>query len=167
VEFAQGGGSVTVEDAVPRPAPDGTLAELYALQYLAMVRLGYLLTGSTAVAEDLVQDSFVQLQRNWAGVREPTAYLRRSVVNACNTHHRRVGRERERFPGLVRDTVVPETTVVLDALAALPHRQRAALVLRYYEDRTDAEIADALGCRPATVRSLVHRGLVALRKVIT
>ncbi|HEX5586534.1 MAG TPA: sigma-70 family RNA polymerase sigma factor [Acidimicrobiia bacterium] len=161
---------MTVEDAEPRPAPGrtrGTLAELYAAQYLPMVRLGYLLTGSTAVAEDLVQDSFVQLQRNWAGVREPTAYLRRSVVNACNTHHRRVGRERERFPGLVRDTVVAEDTDTLDALAALPHRQRAALVLRYYEDRTDAEIAEVLGCRPATVRSLVHRGLATLRKVIT
>jgi len=132
-----------------------------------MVRLGYLLTGSTAVAEDLVQDSFVKLQRNWAGVREPAAYLRRSVVNACNSHHRRAGRERERFPGLVRDTVVAEDTVALDALASLPHRQRAALVLRYYEDRTDAEIADVLGCRPATVRSLVHRGLASLRKVIT
>ena len=158
---------MTLEEAEPRPAPRGSLAELYAVQYLPMVRLAYLLTGSTAVAEDLVQDSFVQLQRNWDSVREPAAYLRRSVVNVCNSHHRRVGRERERFPGLVRDTVVPETTVMLDALAGLPHRQRAALVLRYYEDRTEEEIAEVLGCRPATVRSLVHRGLAALRKVIT
>ena len=158
---------MTVEEAEPRPAPRGSLAELYAVQYLPMVRLAYLLTGSTAVAEDVVQDSFVQLQRKWSGVRDPAAYLRRSVVNGCGTHHRRVGRERARFPGLVTDTVLPETPVVLDALAALPHRQRAALVLRYYEDRTEAEIAAVLGCQPATVRSLVHRGLEALRKVIT
>ena len=79
-------------------------------------------------------------------------------MNVCNSHHRRVGPERARFPGLVTDTVVPETPVMLDALAALPHRQRAALVLRYYEDRTEEEIAEVLGCRPATVRSLVHRG---------
>ena len=65
------GGTVTLEQAEPRPAPRGSLAELYAVQYLPMVRLAYLLTGSTAVAEDLVQDSFVQLQRKWDSVREP------------------------------------------------------------------------------------------------
>jgi RNA polymerase sigma factor (sigma-70 family) len=66
----------------------------------------------------------------------------------------------------VTATVLPETPVVLDALGRLPYRQRAALVLRYYEDRPDHEIAEVLGCRPATVRSLVHRGLEALRKVV-
>ena len=158
---------MTLEQAQPRPAPRSSLAELYAVQYLPMVRLAYLLTGSTAVAEDVVQDSFVHLQRKWASVRDPAAYLRTSVVNGCNTHHRRVGRERARFPGLVTDSTMPETPVVLDALAVLPHRQRAALVLRFYEDRTEAEIAEVLGCRPATVRSLVHRGLAALRTVLT
>jgi RNA polymerase sigma factor (sigma-70 family) len=63
--------------------------------------------------------------------------------------------------------VKPETPVVLDALAGLPYRQRVALVLRFYEDRPDDEIAVILGCRPATVRSLVHRGLATLRKAIT
>lgn len=158
---------MTVDEAEPRPAPRGSLAELYAVQYAPMVRLAYLLTGSTAVAEDLVQDSFVRLQQHWTDAREPAAYLRRSVVNACNSHHRRVGTERSHFHELVTDTVAPETPVILDALAALPYRQRAALVLRFYEDRTEAEIAAALGCRPATVRSLVHRGLAALRKVIS
>ena len=111
---------MTLEQAEPRPARRGSLAELYAVQYLPMVRLAYLLTGSTAVAEDVVQDSFVQLQRKWDGVRDPAAYLRTSVVNGCNTHHRRVGRERARFPGLVTDTVMPETPVVLDALGRAP-----------------------------------------------
>jgi len=68
---------------------------------------------------------------------------------------------------LVTESVMPETPMLLDALARLPYRQRAALVLKFYEDRTEADIAELLGCRPATVRSLVHRGLSALRRVIT
>jgi len=153
------------ETEAPPAAP--TVERVYALEYARMVRLAYLLTGSTAVAEDLVQDSFVQLQRHWATAREPVAYLRTCVVNACKAHHRRVGRERARFADLVTSDVLPETPIVLDALASLPYRQRAALILKYWEDRPEAEIAAALGCRPATVRSLVHRGLATLRKVIT
>jgi RNA polymerase sigma factor (sigma-70 family) len=143
------------------------VADLYQARYAAMVRLAYLLTGSQATAEDLVQDSFVQLQRHWTDVREPAAYLRTSVVNACRTHHRRAGRAREHFAELATDCVLPETPILIDALAKLPYRQRAALVLKFYEDRTESEIAASLRCRPATVRSLVHRGLAALRKVIT
>ena len=96
------------------------------VQYRPMVRLAYLLTGSTAVAEDLVQDEFVRLQRSWSTVREPAAYLRRSVVNVCNSHHRRVGVERSHFHELVTDTVADETPIVLDALprAALPPTRR-------------------------------------------
>jgi RNA polymerase sigma factor (sigma-70 family) len=98
-------------------------------------------------------------------VQQPTAYLRATVVNACRAYHRRARRERTHFPELVADSVSPETPIVLDVLAALPYRQRAALALRFYEDRPDREIAEALRCRPATVRSLIHRGLAALRKV--
>ena len=158
---------MTLEGAAAGPTAEQSIGDLYVAQYQSMVRLAYLLTGNQSTAEDLVQDSFVQVQRGWDRVREPVAYLRTAVVNAARAHHRRVGRERARFPDLVTDTVAPETPIVLDALASLPYRQRAALVLKYYEDRPEAEIADALGCRPATVRSLVHRGLVALRKVIT
>jgi RNA polymerase sigma-70 factor (sigma-E family) len=143
------------------------MGAVFAREHERLVRVAYLLTGSSAVAEDLVQDAFVGLHRHWDGVRQPSAYLRVAVVNACRAHHRRNLRERSYFPELVTDTVVAETPVVLDALAELPYRQRAALVLRFYEDRTDSEIAQALGCRPATVRSLVHRGLATLKKVIT
>ena len=142
------------------------MGAVFAGEHERLVRVAYLLTGSSAVAEDLVQDAFVRLHRHWDGVRQPSAYLRVTVVNGCSAHHRRNRRERSHFPELVTDTVVPETPVVLDALSELPYRQRAALVLRFYEDRPDSEIAQALGCRPATVRSLVHRGLATLRKVI-
>jgi RNA polymerase sigma factor (sigma-70 family) len=142
------------------------LADLYVANYERMVRLAYLLTGSRTVAEDLVHDSFLKVQSRWATVREPAAYLHTTVVNACRAHHRRARRERVVFAELVVDTVAPDTPMLLDALAALPYRQRAALVLKFYEDRPEYEIAAALGCRPATVRSLVHRGLATLRKVV-
>jgi RNA polymerase sigma factor (sigma-70 family) len=142
------------------------LEQLYRDRYQSMVRLAYLLTGSKEVAEDVVQESFAQLQRYAARVKHPPAYLRQTVVNACRAHHRRHRRERDHVVDLVTEEVAPETHVLLDAVAALPYRQRAALVLRFYEDRPEDEIAAALGCRPATVRSLVHRGLARLREVI-
>jgi RNA polymerase sigma factor (sigma-70 family) len=145
--------------ASDEPSPDAqSIEDLFRTQYGAAVRLAYLLTGSRAVAEDLVQDSFVRLHGHWEQVEHPAAYLRTSVVNASRAHHRRARRERAHFPDLVVDAVSPETPMILDALAALPYKQRAALVLRYYEDRPEREIADALHCRPATVRSLVTAG---------
>jgi len=89
-----------------------------------------------------------------------------SVVNACRAYHRRIFRERARYAELAIDTVSRETPMILDAIARLPYRQRAALILRFYEDWPEQAIAEALRCRPATVRSLVHRGLNALREVM-
>jgi RNA polymerase sigma-70 factor (sigma-E family) len=150
----------------PYPRPVATAAELFADHHEALLRLAYLLTGNRAVAEDVVQDAFVQLHARHADVRTPGAYLRTSIVNGSRMHHRRAARERARYADLVPLAVHPETNVVLDALGRLPHRQRAVLVLRYYEDRPEAEIAELLGCRPATVRSLASRGLAALRKAM-
>jgi len=147
-------------------AGPSSIAALYRLQYEPMVRLAYLLVGTRAAAEDVVQDAFAQMHQKWASVRSPNAYLRTSVINGCRAHHRRVFRERARFPELVTDSLSKESPMILDAVAQLPYRQRAALVLRFYEDLPDEEIARALKCRPATVRSLVHRGLAALRKVV-
>jgi RNA polymerase sigma-70 factor (sigma-E family) len=149
----------------PRGGPGG-LEELYREAYPPMVRLAYLLTGNAGTAEDLVQDSFARLSQRWARLERPEAYLRVSVVNACRDYHRRAGRERAHFADLMGSQVSPETPVLADALAGLPYRQRAVLVLRFYEDRPEIDIAEILGCRPATVRSLARRGLQALRKVI-
>ena len=143
----------------------GSFADLYGAAQPAMVRLATLLVGSPDVATDLVQDCFVRLHPRWDRVDDPTAYLRRSVVNACHSHHRALRRQRrvDLRPAAPAELGAHELT---DALAALPHRQRAALVLRFYEGLPDADIAAALGCRPGTVASLIHRGLAALREVI-
>ena len=145
--------------------PAEPLVELYRDRYEPMVRLAYLLTGDRSVAEELVQDAFVNVHRSWGRVDNPPAYLRAAVVNACRSWGRRRVLELRRQPapaepvGLVADEL-------WDALQVLPMRQRAAVVLRFYEDLPDARIAELLGCREATVRTAIHRALERLRKEI-
>ncbi len=142
------------------------VAELYRREYAPMVRLAHLITGSNEAAEDLVQDSFVRLCRGWERADDPGAYLHKIVVNRCHSWHRRRRMERERQPQPVPESVDAESRELLDALAHLGVRQRTALVLRFFVDMSEADIADALGCRPGTVKSLVHRGLRQLEEVI-
>jgi RNA polymerase sigma factor (sigma-70 family) len=131
-----------------------------------MVRLAHLVSGSAAVGEEVVQDAFLGLQQRWDSVEHPEAYVRTAVLNRARTAGRRAGRERPgAVPEVVRD-LTPETDAVWDVLRRLPERQRAAVVLRFYEDRPDDEIAALLGCRPATVRSLIHRALARLEGVL-
>jgi len=139
-------------------------AVFYAHHFLELVRLAALLSNSSD-APDLVQDCFVGLHRHWSRVREPLPYVRRSVVHACASHHRRAIRIRSLPVPVAVDSELGADELD-DALAKLPARQRAAVVLRYYDDLPDADIARALRCRPATVRSLIHRALADLRRVI-
>ena len=149
--------------------PAGTagadFGEFYASHYAELVRLATLLSGSSDAAPDLVQDCFVGLHGRWTAVREPLPYVRRSVVHACASHHRSNARARRQPPPEVRESALGADELG-DAVAKLPARQRAAVVLRYYGDLPDAEIAQALRCRPGTVRSLIHRALADLRKAI-
>ncbi|MGH9157175.1 MAG: SigE family RNA polymerase sigma factor [Acidimicrobiales bacterium] len=150
--------------ASPPPPPPwaGPLVELYRERYRSMVRLAYLLTGDRTAAEELVQDAFVAVHRSWPRVTSPAAYLRTSVVNACRSWGRRRTLETVRRPQPAEPAVLVADEL-WDALRRLPERQRAAIVLRFYQDLPDADIAAALGCRPGTVRTAVHRGLAALR----
>lgn len=133
--------------------------------YTPLVRLAFLLIGSPETAEDLVQDVLVRIQRRWHRIEQPNAYARRAVVNACNTHHRRRRRE-DQQPRPVDEAVALDADELFDVLAALPERMRAAIVLRFYEDLPDGDIAALLDCAPSTVRSLIHRGLARLRRVV-
>lgn len=143
-----------------------SFAELYQSAYADMVRLAYLLTGSGETARDLVQDSFVRMHGAWGRADDHRAYLRRIVVNACHSHHRRLLRQRRHLAAERPEVVDLVADEISDAIARLPYRQRAAIVLRYWHDCTEAEIAGALGCKPGTVGSLLHRGVAELRKVI-
>jgi RNA polymerase sigma-70 factor (sigma-E family) len=152
------------------PEPAATTASFdsfYEAQWQTALRLATLLTQQRAVAEDLAQEAFANVYRAWSRIDRPAAYLNTAIVNACRRWHKREARARERLPLLVAEpTEHPMLGELSDAVAALPYRQRAALVLRYYADLSEAEIADALGCRPGTVKSLVSRGLAELKKVI-
>jgi RNA polymerase sigma-70 factor (sigma-E family) len=145
-----------------REDEDGGFVALYRERYAPMVRLAYLLTGSEAIAEELVQDAFVAVHRSWDRAQNPSAYLRTAVVNACRSWGRRRSLEQLRQPRPAEPTTLVADEM-WDVLQTLPPRQRAAIVLRFYEDLPDAEIATLLGCRVATVRTAVFRGLEKLR----
>ena len=138
--------------------------ELYHSRWAPMVRLARLLTASDPAAEELVQEAFLKVRDRWVHVEHPPAYLRVAVVNACRNHQRRRLLERRHVARATASTDAPDE--LRDAIAALPVRQRSALVLRFYEDLPEAEIAEALGCSVAAVKSLVHRAVQDLRKVI-
>jgi len=167
-------------DVDRRTAPDtGRLGELYLGHADAAVRLAYLLTGDRMLAEDLVQDAFVRLAGRLVHLRDPgafDAYLRRTVVNLGRSHFRRKKVERaylEKAGGGAGTQTIPGADRPLEdredlwrALGRLSPRQRAAVVLRFYEDLSERRVAELLKCRPGTVKSLVSRGLETLRNEI-
>jgi RNA polymerase sigma-70 factor (sigma-E family) len=155
--------------------PDGgTMAELYARHVPAGIRLAYLLTGDRNQAEDLAHEAFVRCVGRFAHLRERQAfdaYLRRSIVNLHTSGLRRRRLEREwlqREGGRAADLTssLPDVSGREDlwrALQTLPARQRAALVLRYYEDLSERDTATVLGCSVAAMKMLVQRGSAGLR----
>lgn len=147
--------------------PSAEIEELYRCQRLPMLRLARLLTGSLAVAEELVQDAFIKFSRSHGRKDEPAAYLRVIVVNLCRSQQRRTLLERRLVPKAPLLSGIPEIDETWDLVRRLPFRQRAVLMLRFYEDLSEAEIAAVLGCRPGTVKSALHRGLATLRRKLT
>lgn len=160
-------------DTMTEDPPTGTgrsplsgVEALFRERYGPMVSLAYLLVRDGALAEELVQDAFLAVQRRWQSIDDPPAYLRTAVVNACRTWGRRQKVRREHVATLAPETAPSADQLadeLWDALATLPERQRTAVVLRYYEDASDDDIAAVLDCRPATVRTTLHRALKALR----
>jgi RNA polymerase sigma-70 factor (sigma-E family) len=158
--------------------PKGELADLYVRHVPAANRLAFLLTGDRSQAEDLVHDAFVRCVGRFGHLRAHEAfdaYLRRTIVNLHTSRLRRVRVEREWLSKEAgsRAHGGPATMPDVDAredmwrrLGSLPPRQRAVLVLRYYEDLSERETADALRCSVAAVKSLTARATSALREGI-
>jgi RNA polymerase sigma factor (sigma-70 family) len=148
--------------------PPESVEEGYRRLRPGMVRLAHLLTGSPELAEDVVHDAFASCARRWSTLDQPEAYVRRAVVNQAHRAGRQAGRDRDKVARLGRTLPLsarePELDETWALLRVLPERQRMALVLRFYEDLSEAEIARLLECRPGTVKSLIHRGLAKVRK---
>lgn len=155
-------------------ASDRTFERFYTDRYGQMVRTAALITGSAAVAEEIVQDTFVQMYRRWDEIDSPPAWARAAVVSGCRSWQRRVVRERTHADRFGPTEAGTDALVASDAnaiavrasLRSLTDRQRAAVVLRYFEDLPEAEIARLLGCRPGTVKSLLSRSLAKLKGVL-
>ena len=155
-------------------APSGVLAEhmvsvdfdeFYRSEYAPMVRLARGLVDTPESAEEIAQDAFARVFERWDRLEQPGAYLRTAVVNGARSELRK--REVRRRIGLAHPRQVEaERDYLLDALDRLPVRRRTALVLRFYAGLSEREIAETMGVRPGTVKSLVSRGLAELREVI-
>ncbi|MGI9015938.1 MAG: SigE family RNA polymerase sigma factor [Euzebya sp.] len=153
-----------------------SLEQAYAAHHAGAVRLAYLLCGDRDSAEDIAADVWVKVHRRLqtSPVDNIGAYVRRAVINHVNSGFRRRGlarREAARLRGDERgqpsiDQQVADREAVVGALAQLPYRTRAAVVLRYYEDLSVADTAAALGVSEGTIKSSVSRGLSALRIIL-
>jgi RNA polymerase sigma-70 factor (sigma-E family) len=150
---------------------------LFAVHRLGLLRLAVLLVGDRATAEDVVQDAFAGLHAHWSELRDSTsalAYARGAVVNGCRMVQRR--RSVTRRVGIAPDPPIwsaesaamvrEDRREVVEALQRLPGRRREVLVLRFYLDLSDAEIAQIMGISQATVRSTAARALSALAELL-
>jgi RNA polymerase sigma-70 factor (sigma-E family) len=159
---------------------DAALEQLYAAHWRRLVRLAVLLLHDQGAAEEVVQDAFVAMHGRWRSLRDPDkalAYLRQAVVNRSRSalrHRGVVERYVARQSGAVpvadaadgSSLTAHRRTAVLDALRALPTRQREVLVLRHYLELSEAEIADALGISRGSVKAHASRGSAALRELL-
>ena len=168
----------TIPDDPATWTADVAVTALYTAHWPAMVRLATLLTRDASVAEEIVQDAFVGLHGRWHRLLEPAAalgYLRTSVVNGARSalRHRNVVERHGEFrptppTGPEEHAIrVTEDARVLAALHTLARRQQEVLVLRYYAELSEYEIAVTLGVSRGAVKSHAHRGLAALRLALS
>ena len=142
-----------------------TFDTLFDREWRPMLQVAYLIVGSHAVAEEVVQEAFAVLLDRWESIDRPGGYLRTIVVRSAVRAATLSRRERDAVSTQRPDVVYqPDHEGIWEQLEHLSSRQRSALVLRFHADLPLAEVAETLGCRPATARSLVRRGLEELRK---
>jgi RNA polymerase sigma-70 factor (sigma-E family) len=164
--------------------PDATAAvtALYQASALSMIRLAHVMVGDRGIAEDIVQEAFSGLYRRWESLADPDrapAYVRSSVLNGCRSVLRRNRPEvpsgapaddwlADRASGSGEAAAIgeEERRAIMGALRRLPRRQREVLVLRFYLDMSEAQIAAQMGIAQGTVRSAAHRALATLGRML-
>ncbi len=167
---------------IAQDAADEAVTVLYRAHALRLTRLAYVMIGDRGLAEDIVQEAFAGLHRRWGRLSDTSKavfYLRSSVLNGCRTVLRRstaaraltlidLGGEPMSVVASAEATALSaeERRALMSAIRRLPARQREALVLRFYLDEPEAEIARLMGIRPGTVRSTTYRALTALGRLL-
>jgi RNA polymerase sigma-70 factor (sigma-E family) len=167
---------------IAQAAADEAVTVLYRAHALRLTRLAYVMIGDRGLAEDIVQEAFAGLHRRWRRLSDTSKavfYLRSSVLNGCRTVLRRstaaraltlidLGGEPMSVVASAEASALSaeERRALMSAIRRLPVRQREALVLRFYLDEPEAEIARLMGIRPGTVRSTTYRALAALGRLL-
>lgn len=153
-------------------AADPSFGDFVVAHQRSLLRFAYLVAGNQADAEDAVQDALIAVSRRWDRVTPDArlAYLRRAVTNRALEQKRRTRARRENPQDITEGVSTggvlryEDDQAFVDLLQELPPKQRAALILRYYLDLGDEDVASYLGCSPQTVRSQIHRALAKLRQ---
>jgi RNA polymerase sigma-70 factor (sigma-E family) len=167
---------------IAQGAAEEAVTGLYHAHALRLTRLAYVMLGDRGLAEDIVREAFAGLHRRWGRLPDPSRavfYLRTSVLNGCRTVLRRSSAARaltlvDIWEGPMTVVAFGETAALsaeerralMSAIRRLPARQREALVLRFYLDEPEAEIARLTRIRPGTVRSTMYRALAALGRLL-
>lgn len=165
------------EDEGPVPVSrvresSSSIVALFEAEYEPMLRLAYVLSGDRHEAEEVVQEAFVEVCDRWSSLLNPGGYLRTAVVNGTRRRGRRAA-NRRRILQLHAHSIAStgghtdSYDEILHVLSSISDNQRIALVLAYYVGLGPGEIAEALGCRPGTAKSHVHRGLRRLQKELS
>jgi len=169
------GGELGVDDEPGKLDAGQVVAALYESHALALIRLAYLMLGDRHAAEDVVQDAFSALYRAWHRLHDHgnlPGYVRASVVNGCRSAHRRARRvpvplaEPDAASAESEALAGEEQRATIAAVNRLPPRQREAIVLRFYADLPEQEVARAMGVSRGTVKSTTARGLAALGRIL-
>jgi RNA polymerase sigma-70 factor (sigma-E family) len=168
---------VALDDVTARRTVENEVASLFRSEYRGLVRMAALLLDEVGASEEVVQDAFVKLQSGWGRLRDPAkapAWLRSAVLNGARSRlrHRQVSRRHLQMvpppaPSAEAGAMLgDEHRKMMAALRALPLRQREALVLKFYVNLPEADIATAMDVSPGTVKTHVHRGLAALQSTL-
>lgn len=145
---------------------------LFESHYDPMCRLAFVILGDAWLAEEIVMEAMLKTFSGWGRLREPDradVYLRRAVINLCRSRIRRAILERKAPPVTERthpQSDLHERDEILTAVRALPERQRACVVLRYYEDLSESQIAEILDCSTGTVKSQLHKARAHLARLL-
>jgi RNA polymerase sigma factor (sigma-70 family) len=143
-----------------------SVEDVFKQEWKPLLRLATILVGNPQTGEEIAQEAFTRWYVHKSSVDNSGAYLRTAVVNLAKGHHRRTKvsfRKAHYLQTEAQQRVESPHDVMLDMVDALPSRQRAAVVLRFYEGASELEIAEIIGCRPGTVKSLLSRALATLR----